>query len=91
MSGVVADPKNIRDFQRQLNQFNREIDNLTRRLKGQLRSLSTSWRDAEYRKFEQQMNEALTSFRRYMEQSEQYIRYLDKKAEPLERYQGRGR
>jgi len=90
MSGVAADPKNIRDFQRQLSQFNRELDTITRKLKGQLRTLNTSWHDSQYQKFEQQMNEVLNAFNRYSQQSEQYIRYLDKKAEPLERYQGRG-
>lgn len=91
MGGVIADPKNIRDFQRQLGQFNRELDALTRKLKGQLRTLNSTWRDSEYQKFEQQINEVMTAFNRYLQQSEEYTRYLDKKAKPLEDYQGRGR
>lgn len=91
MSGVNADPKNIRDFQRQLGQFNRDLDASTRKLKGQLRTLNSSWRDGEYQKFEQQINEVISALNRYLQQSEVYIRYLDKKAEPLERYLGRGR
>ena len=91
MPGVIADPKNIRDFQKQLSQFSREMQILTRKLKGQLRTLNTTWRDAEYQKFEQQINEVLNAFGRYTQQSEEYIRYLDRKAEPLERFLGQGR
>ena len=91
MGGVIADPKNIRDFQRQLGQFNRELDAITRKLKGQLTTLNSTWRDSEYQKFEQQINEVMTAFNRYLQQSEEYTRYLDKKAKPLEDYQGRGR
>lgn len=88
MSGVKADPKNIRDFQRQLRQFNREFETLTSRLQAQLRTLNTHWQDNEFHKFEQQINEVITAFKRYHQQSDQYIRYLDKKAEPLERFLG---
>ena len=88
MSGVIADPKEIRRFQSGLRQFNQQLDSITRKVKGQLRTLSTTWRDSEYRKFEQEMNEVLNAFNRYLRQSEQYLRHLDKKAEPLERYKG---
>lgn len=89
MSGVVADPQEIRKFQSNLKQFNRQLETITRKLKGQLRTLGTTWRDSEYRKFEQDMNEVFKAFNRYLDQSEEYLRHLNKKAEPLERYKGK--
>lgn len=90
MSGVIADPKNIRDFQRQLIQFNRELEMLSRKLKSNLRTLNDGWKDSEFHKFEAQMNEVLSAINRHMQDSNEYVRYLDKKAEPLERFLGRG-
>ena len=90
MNGVNADPKNIRDFQRQLNQFNRELEMISRKLKNNLRTLNEGWKDSEFRKFELQMNDVLRAIDHHMQQSNDYVRYLDKKAEPLERYLGRG-
>jgi len=88
MSSVKADPKDIRKFQSGLRRFNGELESITGRLQGQLRSLSSTWQDAEYRKFEGQMNEVMGAFRRYLSQSNDYINYLDSKARPLEQYQG---
>ena len=87
-SGVHADPVEIRRFQSSLRQFNHQLEAIATRLKSQLRSLGTSWQDSEYHKFEQQLDEALGAFRSYLNNSEEYLRYLDKKAEPLERYRG---
>lgn len=89
MDGVEANPAEIRRFQRNLNTFNRELRALTSKLQSQLRSLGTTWRDDEYRKFEQNMAQATKAFDRYLAQADEYSRYLDKKAEPLERYKGR--
>jgi uncharacterized protein YukE len=90
MPGVIADPNNIRQFQSQLKQFNSELERITTRLSGNLRTLNESWRDAEYHKFEQQLTEVINVLNRYSSKSIEYTRYLDKKAEPLERYQGHG-
>lgn len=88
MSKVNADPREIRRFQSNLRQFNQQLDSITKRLKGQLRTLGVAWQDSEYRKFEVEINEMIRALNRYSRQSEQYLRYLDKKAEPLEKFLG---
>ena len=88
MSRVNADPREIRRFQSNLRQFNQQLDSITKRLQGQLRTLGSAWQDTEYRKFEAEINEIIRALNRYLSQSEQYLRYLDKKAESLERYLG---
>lgn len=88
MPAVNADPANIRKFQSQLRLFNHELERITTKLRGNMRTLNDSWRDAEYRKFEQQMNELINVLKKYSDKSIEYTGYLDAKAEPLERYQG---
>ncbi len=90
MSKVISDPKSIRQFQRQLSQFNRELENISVRLKNNLNTLGNDWRDSEFEKFRANMDEMLRIMKRYQQQSNDYVRYLDKKAEPLERFLGQG-
>lgn len=90
MSKVISDPKSIRQFQRQLGQFNRELENISVRLKNNLNTLGNDWRDSEFEKFRANMDEMLRIMKRYQQQSNDYVRYLDKKAEPLERFLGQG-
>jgi len=87
---VISDPKSIRQFQRQLSQFNRELENISVRLKNNLNTLGNDWRDSEFEKFRANMDEMLRIMKRYQQQSNDYVRYLDKKAEPLERFLGQG-
>lgn len=89
MSTVQSDPQEIRRFQGSLRQFNNEISNQTSRIQGQLNSLGNSWRDAEYQKFSSEIAQVIQVFQRYLQNAEGYLTYLDRKAEPLERYLGR--
>jgi uncharacterized protein YukE len=88
MSGVHADPKEIRRFQSDMNRFNGELDVITKKLKSHLRTLGDTWRDDEYRKFEAMIDDVLRSFNRYLVQSNSYVNHLAKKAADLEKYQG---
>lgn len=90
MAKVQADPVEIRRFQRNLGTFNRELKALTGKLQTQLRALNETWRDDEYRKFEQEISQVMTAFNRYLAESERYSKHLDKKAAPLEQYGGGG-
>lgn len=83
---VQADPSEIRRFLSNLKRFNQELDSITRRLKSNLNALGNSWRDTEYSKFQNEMNEMLRVLARYRERSDQYANYLRKQAENLERY-----
>ncbi len=89
MSGVNADPQNLRSFQRQLKQFRNELNSITSKLNGHLRVLNEGWRDPEYYKFEKQVQEMISAMKRFSDQSDQYVSYLDKKAKKLEEFLGR--
>lgn len=86
---VVSNPKHIRNFHGQLKRFNQDLDSSTRKLKGQLRTLNERWRDVKYREFEQQIDEMLKAFNRYLGQSDSYIKHLDRLATDLEKFLGR--
>ncbi len=88
MSSVISDPQEIRRFQSALRQFNQEVSTNTSRIQGQLNGLGSTWRDQEYQKFADQLNQVIQSFQQYLQNAEGYLRYLDNKAEPLERYLG---
>ena len=89
MGQVYANPQEIRNFQAALRQFNSEMSSATSRIHAQLQSLGTSWRDQEYSRFSQELEEVLRTFDRYLQSSDGYIRHLDMKAAPLEGYLGR--
>ncbi|MCL4488655.1 MAG: WXG100 family type VII secretion target [Chloroflexi bacterium] len=89
MSTVISDPTEIRRFQAALRQFNSEMSSSTSRVRAQLNSLSTTWRDQEYARFSQELEVVMQGFERYLQSADDYIRYLDAKAGPLEQYLGR--
>jgi hypothetical protein len=91
VTGVAADPKEIRRFQSDLRRFNSELDVITKKLQAHLRTLGTSWHDPEYRKFESMMGDVLKAFNRYLNEANAYTKHLDQKAAPLETYQGNNR
>lgn len=86
MSQVISDPAEIRRFQAALRQFNSELAASTGRIRAQLHSLGSAWRDQEYTRFCQELEGVILLFERYLQRSEEYIRHLDAKAAPLEEY-----
>jgi len=89
MPQVVSDPAEIRRFQAALRQFNGEVSGSTSRIRAQLRSLGSAWRDQEYARFSQELEAVIQNFERYLQSADGYLRHLDAKAAPLEQYLGR--
>ena len=89
MSQVISNPAEIRRFQAALRQFNSEVQASTSRIRGQLHSLGSAWRDQEYHNFSQELEAVIQGFDRYLQSADGYIRHLDAKAGPLEQYLGR--
>lgn len=88
MSQVYADPSEIRRFQGALRQFNGEVEAATGRIQSQLLTLGTTWRDAEYTRFAEQLDGVIHDFKRYLQSADGYLSHLDRKAAPLEIYRG---
>lgn len=89
MSQVISDPAEIRRFQAALRTFNGEIGSNTKRIRAQLSSLGSAWRDQEYVRFSNELESVIKSFERYLQDADGYIRHLDAKARPLEDYLNR--
>lgn len=89
MAGVQGDPAAIRSYQRRVKSFQGEIGQLTSRLQSQLITLESSWPDGEGRKFCEEMRHQINSLRGFQDSMGELIKFLDKKAVPLENYLGK--
>lgn len=87
MGRADADPRAIREFAKQLDQFERETRDSARRLRSQF--AKTDWKDSEGRRFEQNVNELLKSVERPLQQATPLAGEAKKKAGQLEAYLGR--
>jgi WXG100 family type VII secretion target len=86
---AVADPEEIERFAKNLKQFNEELESLTQRLNGQFSQLSSSWRDQEFQKFEQQFTQTMRTIHSFVRISNEQIPSLHKKAGALRQYLGK--
>jgi hypothetical protein len=87
MGRADADPRAIREFAKQLEQFERETREASRRLRSQFGR--TDWNDSEGRRFEQKVNDLLKSVERPLQQAGSLGATAKKKAGQLEAYLGR--
>ena len=83
---VIASPETMRDFARYLDQSNHQLADVMNYLSSRVSSLGDTWRDEHYQQFEDAFSQAARMVNVFLEQSENYVRYLHRKAEPLETY-----
>jgi uncharacterized protein YukE len=86
MAKANVDPGELRRFAQELNRFNNEMRALLGGLHGKLRSLETTWRDQEQRKFSEAFEATTKSLGGFLEASHQHALFLAKKAEAIEAY-----
>lgn len=86
MAKVNVDPAELRRFARDLNTFNQEMQTLLGGLNSKLRGLEETWRDQEQRKFAEQFNHTVKSVSTFMNSSQEYVAFLNKKAAHVESY-----
>ncbi len=84
---VIASPESMRDFARHLDQSNHQLADVMNHLSSRVGTLGDTWRDDHYQQFENTFRQAATMVNRFLEQSENYVQYLQRKAEHLESYQ----
>ena len=77
---VIVNPKDIREFAAQLKRYNEELKNMTARLKAQFQKLGTTWKDQEYRKFQQEFDKMLKFIKHFENVSNQHVPFLIRKA-----------
>jgi uncharacterized protein YukE len=83
---AIVDPLEVRRFSANLKRFNAEVQTGLASLHGQLVALGDSWRDQEHEKFRQEFEQSLANHERFLEMSDEFIKFLLRKAERIEEY-----
>ena len=86
MPQAIVDPEELRQFARNLQRFNQELQDRLGSLASQLASLGKTWRDQEQKKFVEEFEQQAKGLARFVEMSEQHIPYLLRKAELIDQY-----
>jgi uncharacterized protein YukE len=86
MSKANVDPAELRRFAADLNRFNFELQTLLGGLNGRLHGLESTWRDQEQRKFAEAFNDTVKVVGKFMDDSQQHVSFLSKKAAAIEEY-----
>ena len=86
MAKANVDPSELRRFASDLNRFNNDLQGLVSGLHGRLRGLEQNWRDQEQRKFTEAFEQTVKVLSSFMENSQQHVQFLNKKATLIEEY-----
>ena len=86
MSQAIVDPAELRRFAKDLARFNQDIQGLVGGIHTKMRSLESTWRDQEQRKFAESFTETVRVLARFVDASEQHVAFLNKKAQLAEEY-----
>ena len=86
MPQAVVDPEELRQFARTLKKFNNELRDRLSRLNNHLSSLGSTWRDQEHKKFVGHFEDHTKNLVRFLEENDQHVRYLLKKADQIDEY-----
>jgi len=86
MSKASVDPAELRRFAADLNRFNNDLQALVSGLHGRLRSLESTWKDQEQRKFSEAFEATVKALGNFLEASHEHAKSLNKKAQHVEEY-----
>ena len=86
MSKANVDPAELRRFAQDLGRFATEMEGLMSSLYAKLRGLEASWRDQEQRKFTEAFDQTAKAVGRFLDDSKEHAKTLQKKATAVEEY-----
>lgn len=86
MAQAIADPEHLRQFAGQLKAFTDEFGQRSAALSGQMNELAHTWRDQQHHKFAAEFSEQLRQLNRLVDQAQQHVPYLLRKAEQIDAY-----
>jgi uncharacterized protein YukE len=86
MSKANVDPAELRRFAQDLGRFNNELTGLVQTMYAKLRGLEATWRDQEQRKFTEAFEDTTRALKGFLENSDQHVKFLAKKASAIEDY-----
>jgi hypothetical protein len=83
---AIVDPEQVRRFAGHLDQSATAIREQKTAALASFARLHNTWRDEKYARFEQLFTESMILLERYLQQSEQYSRFLKQKAARAQKY-----
>ena len=86
MPQAIVDPDELRRFAASLKKFNTDVRDRIVGLHGQLAALAKTWRDQENKKFTEEFEQHMRAISHFTEVTEEYLPFLLRKAEAIERY-----
>lgn len=86
MAQAIVDPEQLRQFAAMLKRYSQQVRESTASLTQAQARLADSWRDQEHRKFVDEFEEQVKLVNKLLEQSDEHVPYLLKKAEIIEQY-----
>ncbi len=86
MARAIVDPGELRRFAQGLRRFNGEMSRHLQAMQSQLSNLGATWRDQEHQKFVEEFQQQMHTLAGFMENTDEYARFLLRKAERTEDY-----
>lgn len=86
MAQAIMDPEEVRRFAEQLKRFTGDVQSSTSALQARFQALGDSWQDQEFEKFSDEFSDTVKALKRFVEASNQYAPYLQRKAQRIEDY-----
>ena len=80
MAAVIIEPRAVRQFARELEGLNKELDQLTRTIDREAAELGHTWKDARFQQFHKRYAEAMSVLAPFPKQAAAYAEYLERKA-----------
>ena len=86
MAQAIMDPEEVRRFAEQLKRFTGDLQGSAAGLQSRFQALGDTWQDQEYEKFSEEFKDTIKALKRFVEVSNQYAPYLQRKAQRIEDY-----
>ncbi|MFA9479189.1 WXG100 family type VII secretion target [Phycisphaerales bacterium AB-hyl4] len=86
MARASVDPEELRRFARDLTRFNAQLEEMMGALSARTHQLAESWRDAEHRKFVEEMARTSKALGQFVQMSNEHAAFLVKKAGHVDAY-----
>ncbi len=86
MSKAIVDPEELRRFAMDLKRVTNELQKSMTMMHGRLMHLGQTWRDQEHTRFANELEQTVKVLQRFVEQSNDHIPFLLRKADRVEEY-----
>ena len=86
MGQAIVDPAELRRFAGALRKFSDEVVAQMQMVQRQLAGLSSTWRDQEQQKFQEEFEQTVKVLQKFLKASEIHVPFLMRKADRIDEY-----